>query len=191
MLNKSRLWLTLACLPLGSAAMAQPPAGDAAGPMTPPKPAPEFEGFMKAVAGNWKCETTMPAGSMGPGSPEMKNKSTIKIKKTLDGFGYDGEWASGTTKGMPAMKGRFFLAWDSAGKQLVNATFDSMGGTTYATGPISGDTATLIGNGSAMGQPMKVRETLTRSANGKTLIHAFDMDVGQGWQSLVKDECRK
>src|SRR5689334_25158460 len=57
---------------------AAPPAGAPAGapaaaaPMAAPKPAPEWEAFAKGWDGNWKCETTVPAGSMGPGSPEMK-----------------------------------------------------------------------------------------------------------------------
>src|SRR6516225_4201513 len=77
--------------PTGGAAAAPPAGGAAAAPpaggaMTPPKPAPEWEAFAKGWEGNWKCETTIPAGSMGPGSPEMKAQVTAKVKKDLGGF---------------------------------------------------------------------------------------------------------
>lgn len=170
---------------------AAPAAAPPAAPMTPPKPAPEFETFMKSTEGTWKCESTMPAGSMGPGSPEMKNKATIKIKKTLDGFGYEGEYDTKKTKEMPAMKGRFFLAWDSAGKQLVSALYDTMGGISQTAGPISGETATLTGTGSMMGQKMKVREVITTKPGGKELGHTFEADMGKGWMMMVKDDCKK
>jgi len=52
-----------------AAAMAAPPAA--------PKPPPELDETFKMLEGNWKCETKIPAGSMGPGSPEMAAKSTV------------------------------------------------------------------------------------------------------------------
>src|SRR5262245_36176151 len=55
------------------AAPAAAPAAPAAAPaaaavaMTPPKPTPEWEAFTKGIEGTWKCESTSPAGAMGPG----------------------------------------------------------------------------------------------------------------------------
>lgn len=167
------------------------PAAAPAAPMTPPKPAPEFEAFMKGAEGSWKCESTMPAGSMGPGSPEMKMKTTTKIKKALDGFAYDGEWEVKKTKEMPGAKGRFTLAWDAASKQLVGANFDNMGSVVTTTGTIAGDTATLTGAGSLMGQKMKVREMITMKPGGKEMTHTMESDMGKGWQPMGKDECKK
>jgi formylmethanofuran:tetrahydromethanopterin formyltransferase len=176
-------------------AFAQPPAdkahGGGAAAMAPPKPAPELQAFMRGSEGTWKCDTTMPAGSMGPGSPEMKNKSTIKIKKALDGFAYEGEWESKKTKEIPAMKGRFVMAWDGAAKQLVSTSYDTMGGVSTTMGAATAESATLTGNGSMMGQTMKVRQTIAITPDRKGMTHTFDADTGKGWQTMAKDECKK
>src|SRR5262245_48239528 len=51
------------------------PAAAAAGPAPaappPPKPPAELDEGFKYFTGNWKCDTKMPAGAMGPGSPEV------------------------------------------------------------------------------------------------------------------------
>src|SRR5712671_1237536 len=65
------------------------PAAPAAPPM--PKPSPELEAYMKPFEGSWKCDTKFAPNAFGPGSPEMNVKSTVKIKKELDGFWYRGE----------------------------------------------------------------------------------------------------
>src|SRR5450432_4157309 len=54
----------------------------------PPVPSPEIDALYKGYEGSWKCDTTFVAGSMGPGSPEMKLKSDVKIKKEMSGFWY-------------------------------------------------------------------------------------------------------
>lgn len=168
----------------GASAAAPPGA-----PMAPPKPAPEFAAFLKGAEGNWKCESTMPAGAMGPGSPEMKMKSTTKLKKVLDGFAYEGEWEMKQMKEMP--KGRFVLAWDAAGKQIVGSNYDNMGNVSSTTGTVAGDSATLTGSATIMGQKMKIREVITVRNGGKEMTHSMETDTGKGWQPMGKDECKK
>ena len=66
------------------------PAAAPAAPPAPPTPAPELTAFAKNFEGSWKCDSKFPAGAMGPGSPEMTGKSTVSIKKDLNGFWYKG-----------------------------------------------------------------------------------------------------
>lgn len=176
--------------PAAPPAAAAAPAA-AAMPMTPPKPAPEFEAFMKGGDGSWKCDTTMVAGAMGPGSPEMKTKCSIKIKKVLDGFAYEGEMDQKKTKEMPGVKGKFTMAFDSSKKLLLSNFMDSMGTVVSTSGTISGDSATLTGSGTMMGQAMKVRETIVTKAGGKEMTHTVDVDMGKGFVPMVKDECKR
>src|SRR5262245_23443612 len=94
--------------PAAAPAAAAPPAAAAAAPaaaMEAPKPAPEWDAFAKGMEGSWKCETTMPAGAMGPGSPEMKTQVSVKMKKDYGGFWLIGTYDQKKTKTTPAMKG--------------------------------------------------------------------------------------
>ena len=102
------------------------PEGAAAMAMPMPKPSPEWEAFMKGLDGSWKCETTMPAGSMGPGSPEMKMPTTVKMKKDYGGFFLVGNYEVKKTKTMPGMKGTFTMGVPD-GKTLVSSNVDNMG----------------------------------------------------------------
>ena len=74
--------------PAAAPAAAPAPAGaaPAAGAPMMPKPSPELDAAYKGMEGNWKCDTTFAPNAMGPGSPEIKAKTTIKFKKELGGF---------------------------------------------------------------------------------------------------------
>src|SRR5262245_19901812 len=93
-----------AAAPPAAAPPAAAPAGAAAPPatgggmMAAPKPAPEWEAFAKGWEGSWKCETTVPAGSMGPGSPEQKAQVNVKVKKDYGGFWLVGNYDMKKTK---------------------------------------------------------------------------------------------
>src|SRR6476620_5312033 len=67
-----------------AAAKAATPAASA----STPAPSPELDELYKPFAGTLKCDTKFAAGAMGPGSPETSVKSTVHIKKDLDGFWY-------------------------------------------------------------------------------------------------------
>jgi hypothetical protein len=179
--------------PTGGAAAAPPAGGAAAAPpaggaMTPPKPAPEWEAFAKGWEGNWKCETTIPAGSMGPGSPEMKAQVTAKVKKDLGGFWLVGNYDMKKTKTTPAMKGTFTLG-SPDGKTLVSTNMDSMGGTAWSSGPLGADGATTMGEGIMMGQKVKVRETTEKK--DKEIRHKAEIDAGKGFVVMYEDSCKK
>jgi hypothetical protein len=168
---------------------AAPEAAAAAMPM--PKPSAEWEGLMKSFEGSWKCETTMPAGSMGPGSPEMKMPTTVKIKKDKDlgGFFLTGNFEVKKSKTMPGMKGTFIMGAPD-GKTLVSTFMDNMGNTSHATGPLTADGGTVTGEGFMMGAKVKVRETVQRKGD-KEMLHKVEMDMGKGFMPAGEDNCKK
>jgi hypothetical protein len=159
--------------------------------MPMPTPSKELEDYMKKFAGTWKCDTRFPAGAMGPGSPEMTAKTTVKIKKDLGGFFYKGEFSLPKSKTMPmAMTGVFYLGYDPGQKQLIQFSVDNTGGAFMGAGPISGDSATWSGEGYMGGMKMKFRETLTLVAANQA-THKIEMDMGKGMQLMGEDTCKK
>ena len=172
--------------PPAAGAPAAPPAGG--GMMMAPKPAPEWEAFTKGLDGSWKCETTIPAGSMGPGSPEMKAQVSAKIKKDYGGFWLVGNYDMKKTKTSPAMKGTFTLG-SPDGKTLVSTNMDSMGGSAWSTGPLGADGGTTMGEGVMMGNKVKVRETTTKKE--KEMYHKAEIDMGKGFVVMYEDSCKK
>ena len=67
-------------------------------------------GVHEAVRGQLEVRHEVRAGAMGPGSPEMTAKSTVKFSKDLNGFFYRGDYEIKKQKGfdMP-MKGTFYI----------------------------------------------------------------------------------
>jgi len=175
------------------AAPGEKAAAPAAGaPMAPPKPAPEVDQLYKSWEGNWKCDTTFPANAMGPGSPEQKVKSEVKIKKDMNGFWYRGEYTVKKTKAMPAMNGVFMLGYDTATKNPVNVSFDSMGSYVVGAGApgYAAEKVTFMGEGHMMGMKVKVRETMTKKSD-KEAEHTYEVDMGKGFMPMGTDVCKK
>jgi Protein of unknown function (DUF1579) len=164
----------------------------AAAPAEPPKPDPAVDALYKGWEGSWKCDTTFNAGSMGPGSPEMKLKTDVKIKKDLAGYWYRGEFKIKKTKAMPVMEGVFMLGYDAAAKLPVNITYDSMGGYAVETGALdaTADKTVYVGEGHMMGMKAKFRETMIKKGD-KAFEHSFDIDMGKGFAPMGTDECKK
>jgi hypothetical protein len=167
----------------GAAAEAAPAA------MPMPKPSPEWEAFAKGLDASWKCETTMPAGSMGPGSPEMKMPTTVKVKKDLNGFFLVGSYEAKKTKTMPGMKGTFSMGAPD-GKTLVSTNMDNMGNSSYTSGPLGADGGTTTGEGYMMGAKVKLRETVQKKGD-KELLHKVEVDAGKGFTVVAEDNCKK
>jgi len=175
-----------------AAPAAAPAAAAPAAPTEPPKPAPETEALFKPFEGSWKCDTTFAANSMGPGSPEVKTKADVKIKKDLGGFWYHGEYKVKKTKTTPGMEGVFMLSYDPAGKQAVSVSYDGMGGYAVETAPgaAAGQKLVLTGDGHMMGMKVKMRETMEKKSD-KEIEHAFETDMGKGFQPMGVDVCKK
>jgi hypothetical protein len=144
---------------------------------------------MKGFEGNWKCDTKFAANAFGPGSPEMSAKSTVKIKKDLDGFWYRGEYEIKKTKAMPGFKGYFFIGYDPTAKKALITGVDAMGGTSTGSGTINGMSTTFDEDGSMGGMKIKSREVM--ELKDKMAIHKFEVDMGHGMQPMGEDVCKK
>jgi hypothetical protein len=172
-----------------AAAPAAAPAAPAAPPPLP-TPAPELTAFAKNFEGSWKCESKFPAGAMGPGSPEMSGKSTVSIKKDLNGFWYKGLYEIKKSKTVPGMKAQFSFGFDPGSKQVLLTGTDSMGSGWFAGGPIQGDSVTTVGDMFMMGTKSKVRDTMSKKSD-KEVFHKLEIDMGKGFQSVGEDTCKK
>lgn len=179
----------------GAKAPAAAPAAAAAAPAAMQQPIPpsgppkELEAFFMGAEGSWKCESKMPAGAMGPGTPEMTAKTTTKIKKEMGGMWWRGDWAMAKSKAMPAVNGTFLVGYDPGSKQAIVTAYDSTGATSLAAGPINGDTVTYSGEGYFMGMKVKTRESM--SVRGKEAVHKLEIDMGKGFQNMGEDTCKK
>ncbi|HEY4188348.1 MAG TPA: DUF1579 family protein [Polyangia bacterium] len=177
--------------PAAAPTMAKPMAAAPAAPATPPAPPAELDTLFKPYAGSWKCDTTFVAGAFGPGSPETVVKTDVKIKKDLGGYWYKGEFKIKKSKTMPSMEGVFLLSYDTGLKAPINMTYDSMGGSAMETGPgATPEKAVFVGEGRMMGAGAKFRETMTMKGP-KEMMHAFDVDMGKGFQPMGIDNCKK
>jgi hypothetical protein len=155
-----------------------------------PAPSKELEAFMKGFEGSWKCETKFAAGAMGPGSPEVTAKTTVKFKKEYGGFSWHGEYSLAKSKTMPALSGVLQLAFDPGSNQITMVGYDSFGSATLGAGAISGETAVLHEEGYMMGMKMKLRETMTKKGP-KEIYHKYESDMGKGFQLMGEDSCKK
>ena len=166
-------------------------AAPAAAPPAMPKPSTELAAFMKPMEGSWKCDTKFAAGAIGPGSPEVMAKSTVKFKKEYDGMFYRGDYEIKKQKGVDmAMKGQFFIGWDPGSQQIIVTGVDSTGGMGSGAGKITGETATYTGEGYMMGMKMKTRETMG-SKGPKEGFHKMEIDMGKGFTLMGEDTCKK
>jgi hypothetical protein len=192
--------LVAALLGCGSFALAQAPAArpdnaaSAAGaPTAAPAPSPELDTLFKSYEGSWKCETTFVAGAMGPGSPEVKSTSAVKIKKDkeLGGFWYRGDYQVKKTKTFPGMRAGFLLGYEAGAKTALFMAANSTGGNVSASAPAATpDSVSFIGDGWMMGQKVKFRESMVKKSD-KEVEHKTEVDAGKGFQPFVDELCKK
>jgi hypothetical protein len=174
-----------AAAPAAKPAPAAAPA--AAAPPAAPTPSKELETFMKPFEGTWKCESTFPPGTFGPG--EVKAKSTAKFKKDLGGFFWKIDYAVAKQKGVPPLAAQVWIGYASGPGELTMTSIDNMGGTSLGAGKPEADTVTTMGESFMMGQKVKTRETLWHK--DKAGGHSIEVDMGKGWMPFGKDECKK
>ena len=171
---------------------AAPPTG--APPPGPPKPPAELDGI-KWLEGNWHCDGKAPAGPMGP---EHAYKSTMKIKRDLDGFWYIGEYEQRKSKDNPmAIKARTFMGFDPVAKKVITFGVDSVGGALQLTGAIdsnagtpSGDKIASEGEGSMGGQKIGFKESFTKTGDRALTWHG-EVRVGKDWVVVGEDTCKR
>jgi len=165
--------------------MTAPPTG--APPPGPPKPPAELDGI-KWLEGNWHCDGKAPAGPMGP---EHSYKSTMKIKRDLDGFWYLGEYEQRKSKDNPmAIKARTFMGFDPVAKKVITFGVDSVGGALQLSGAIEGDKIASEGEGSMGGQKIGFKESFTKTGDRALTWHG-EVRVGKDWVVVGEDTCKR
>jgi hypothetical protein len=156
-----------------------------------PKPDPALTKAFGDSVGTWHCKGKM----MLPkemGGAEIATRSSMTIKKELNGFAYTGEWKSEKTKEFPAMSGKMTWAYDAGAGKLMEFSVSSTGDVMHGTADASdGEKVVWNEEGTMMGKPSKTRTTVTmKGKNGLEL--AFDAQ-GEGgtWAPMGKDNCTK
>lgn len=93
------------------------------------------------------------------------------------------------TKTRPALTGMLSLGTD--GKQIISSTIDNMGNAGLTFGAFTDRASiTTIGEGTAMGAKVKMRETLQKKSD-RELYHKVEMDLGSGFVLAGEDTCKK
>jgi hypothetical protein len=156
----------------------------------PPKPAPALTETFKGAAGNWSCSGSMD-NPLSPGT-QVPTKSEVRFSPIVDGFAYSGVFRIEKNTAMP--KGaKMIINWgyDQARGKLVEAGFDSLGGTWQGTSDGEKDGTTVWAEeGSMMGQSIKSRTTITRKSPTEFTV-LTEMENKGAWQKLGEDRCRK
>ena len=161
-------------------------AGAGAG-ASAPKPAPELD-QIKWLEGSWHCDGKAPAGPMGP---EHAYKSSMKVKRDLDGFWYVGEYEQKKSKENPmAVKARSYIGFDPVAKKIVSVGVDSFGGALQLSGTIEGDKISTEGEGAMGGQKMGFKEIFTKTGD-KSLTWHGELKMGKDWTVIGDDTCKR
>ena len=156
-----------------------------------PRPDPALTKAFGDAVGSWRCQgKMMMPKEMGGG--EIATRSSMTIKKELNGFAYTGEWKSEKTKAFPAMSGKMTWAYDAGAQKLTEFSVSSTGDVMHGTAE-SGDGEKVVWNeeGTMMGKASKTRTTVTMK--GKNALElAFDAQgEGGNWMPMGKDSCTK
>ena len=190
------LFLGVLCAAGVSHAEAPKPAAAPTGapPPGPPKPPAELDGI-KWLEGNWHCDGKAPAGPMGP---EHAYKSTMKIKRDLDGFWYIGEYEQRKSKDNPmAIKARTFMGFDPVAKKVITFGVDSVGGALQLTRRYRFERRHAVGRqiasegeGSMGGQKIGFKESFTKTGDRALTWHG-EVRVGKDWVVVGEDTCKR
>jgi hypothetical protein len=154
-----------------------------------PKPAPELA-KLNSMIGTWKCTSKMHLPPEMGG--EQTGKSTMTIKKDMNGYWVVGQWKMEKTKSMPEMKGTLYWGYDPVDKKFVEVGVDSTGSLMRGTtdGPQNG-TWVWDEDGTMMGKKSKTRTTVNQKSPTSTEVKT-EMEAEPGkWVPMGEDNCRK
>jgi len=192
-MTKLGLVMTLTAVAMvGTSAVAlaqapKPTAAPSAPPPGPPRPPAELD-QLKWIEGNWRCEGKAPAGPMGPAHPY---KSTMKIKRELDGFWYVSEYEQKKSKENPfAIKARSFISYDAVAKKVISVGVDNLGGALELSGALEADKIAMAGEGSMGGQKVGFKEVIAK-AGDKALSWHGEVRIGKEWLVVGEDSCKR
>jgi hypothetical protein len=165
---------------------ATPPLGPA--PAVVPKPPPEM-GQLQYFQGFWMCRGEVSASSRGSAHP---TRTTVSINRDLGGM-----WLAGKVKEMQApegilpLEGMLHMAWDPGPKEYVLVWVDNAAsyGTLRSAG-WAGDVFEWSGAMTIAGQPVQVRDRLTRKGSTQ-VVHTSEANVDGAWVAVSEETCRK
>jgi len=127
-----------------------------------PKPGPETAAIAH-LATNVTWTGKVPAGGMGPGTPEMATKGAAKCKWTNGKLWITCDVTDTMTAGKnkATLTGTMNLGWDFMAKAYRSTWVDSMGASLYMQGKLDGTKLVLesLGSYAMMGQPFAFRIT--------------------------------
>jgi hypothetical protein len=176
--------VVLACVLSVGGAFAEEKAAAPPAMPAPPKPGPEHE-KLKPFAKSMTWTGKMPAGAMGPGTPEIatKGKSSCKWVANNMWAACDLEDTSGKGKDAITWKAHWMLGYDLAAKEYRAMMADMMGTATTYKGTVDGDKLVLesIGEVDMMGKPGKVRITMDNSDKKTVKFQSEHQFKGEGW----------
>jgi hypothetical protein len=151
------------------------------------QPPAMLDELMKSSVGTWKCEGSF----TGPDGAQEKMKSTAVIKKELNGNLYTGEFTMPKSAKMPASKSHAQWFYDGVNKNVTMTNVCDHGDTSKSTtSGRNGETSVWTGEGTMMGQPMKMRTTITYKSD-KEMTMSYEMDKGGTWVKMGDDVCKK
>ena len=155
--------------------------------MEAPKPAQEVADMAKGMVGTWKC--TGQATHMGN---TADFKATMTFKLDLDKWWIQGAFSG--TMGKMTHKFTSYTGYDATNKKWHRYGVDSMGGAReQSSSGMTDGKAVWEGNGSMMGQAIKVRDTEEMGKDGKTFhsLGEISMDGGKTWNKGHEANCKK
>lgn len=169
----------------GKPAMGAPPAE-----MAPPKPGPETM-LLKPMAGTLATTGKVPAGAMGPSSPELASKGSHSCKWTADKLWLQCEIKDTTGSGKQSMTwaGHMMTGWDYSAKMYRTVLTDNMGMAMMLQGKADGPKLQMesVGDYQFMGQPFKMRVTLDMT-DPKAIKFTDEREVGKSGKWTTFEE---
>jgi hypothetical protein len=94
------------------------------------------------------------------------------------------------SKTTPASKAVVQIGWDPGTRQATLVNYDSTGAAVLGVGRPSNDSVTFSQEGYMLGTKFKGRETMTKKGP-KEFFHKWEVDMGQGFQSIAEDTCKR
>jgi hypothetical protein len=174
---------------IAGAALAQGPVAP-----VPLRPSPQVETFFKAWEGDWKCDTALLAGALGPGKAAATTKATLNFRREATGFWYRGEYAREGTKAVPPIQAVMVVGYDTAARAPFGVRYDSWGSAVFQTSAgATPERQVFVGDAhmtGTAGMKASFRDTMTLKSPSE-MEHAFEMDTGKGFQLMGTDVCRK
>lgn len=167
----------------GSSATPAKAGAKAEARMEAPRPAPELE-QLKWIEGKWNCT----GKGMGADGAMMDSKSTVNIKRDLNGFFYTGDYRQDAGAGMPEMKGTWLVGRDANGFAVMS--YDSMGSMTMEKGGYSGEKLNVTGETVMNGKTVKTRELVAKKSDTEAL-HRIEQEKNGTWSPMIEETCRK